>query len=75
MTDNLAVTIDEELLEVPGHLAAIEALATKPFVERVLALAVSLDNLHQREVNLVLSGDFVDDLLRLRLASAAPGLL
>jgi len=75
VADNLAVAVDEELLEVPGHLAALKALGSEPAVEWVLPLAVSLDNLHHREVNLVLAGDFVDDLLRLGFAGAAPGLL
>ena len=75
MADDLAITVDEELFEVPGQVAALECLVPEPLVERVLPLAVRLHNLHHWEFDLVVILDEIEDLLRLGLAGAAVGLL
>jgi hypothetical protein len=60
--DDVALAVDEELLEVPRDVGAVTGLRLEPGVQLARPLAVDLDLREQREGAVVLRGRELEDL-------------
>ena len=60
--DDVALSIDEELFEVPGDVATVALLALQPGVQVACRIAVDVDLVEHREGDVVRAGGELEDL-------------
>lgn len=72
VADDVAIAVDQELLEVPGHVATLQGgVLSQPQEERMGLLAHDLDFRHHWEFNAKFFDDIsLDDIFRIRLLAS-----
>ena len=64
VANDVAIAVDQELLEVPGHVATLQGgIISQPQVERMSLLAHDLNLGHHWEFNVIIASLTFDDFL------------